>query len=133
MRVVLDANVLIAALIAHGTCHEVLERCIYHHELIGSAVLLQELRQVLMRKFGYTKAEAMEAERLMGSRMTLVEPRPLDIPVCRDPDDDLILGTAMAGNCRCLVTGDQDLLLLDRYCGIAILSPSGFWKYERNT
>jgi len=130
MRVVLDTNVLIAALIAHGTCHEVLEHCIYHHELVGSSFLLAELRRTLIRKFGYAHSEVGEAEQLLHSRMILVEPQALDVPACRDPDDDVVLGTALAGACRCLVTGDADLLTLKRYRGIDVISPASFWRYQ---
>ncbi|MGH7230968.1 MAG: PIN domain-containing protein [Nitrospiraceae bacterium] len=62
--------------------------------------------------------------------MTVVSPTPLDVPACRDSDDDIILGTALAGVCRCIVTGDKDLLLLERYHGVDIISPNAFWQYE---
>lgn len=48
MRVVLDTNVLIAALIAHGTCHEVLEQCIHQHEIVTSPFLFEEMRRALI-------------------------------------------------------------------------------------
>ncbi len=130
MRVVLDTNVLIAALIAHGTCHEVLEGCIQRHELVASASLLRELHRVLVNKFGYSRREANEVERLLKARMVLVSPRPLDGSVCNDPDDDVILATAVAGDCRGLITGDQDLLELQQFRGIDIIAPDQFWRYE---
>lgn len=129
MRVVLDTNVLVAAFIAHGTCHEVLEACVYDHEIIASDFLLGELQGTLTRKFGYSPREAEEVVGLLRSRVTLVNPVPLDTPACQDPDDDVILGTALAGACRCLVTGDKDLLVLKRYQGIAIIPPADFWRY----
>ena len=54
------------------------------------------------------------------------EVRPLDAPVCRDPDDDWVLATALAGQADAIVTGDADLLVLDVFQGIAILSPRQF-------
>jgi putative PIN family toxin of toxin-antitoxin system len=130
MRVLLDTNVLVAALIAHGTCHEILEHCVQEHEIIASSFLLEELRRVLTGKLGYARREAAEAERLLKSRLTIVSPHPLDTPTCRDSDDDTILGTALAGACRCIVTGDKDLLVLKRYKGIDIVEPNEFWRYE---
>lgn len=130
MRVVLDTNVLIAALIAHGTCHEVLEECIHRHELVASAFLLRELHRVLVNKFGYGRREANEVERLLKARTILVSPQPLDGPVCSDPDDDVILATAGAGGCRCLITGDKDFLRLQQFRGIDIITPDQFWSYE---
>jgi uncharacterized protein len=48
------------------------------------------------------------------------------VKVCRDPDDDKLLEIAVVGRANCLVTGDQDLLVLDRFQGIPILTPAGF-------
>jgi putative PIN family toxin of toxin-antitoxin system len=48
------------------------------------------------------------------------------IRVCRDPDDDKLLEIAVVGRADCLVTGDQDLLVLGPFQGIPILTPAGF-------
>ncbi|MFN4218356.1 MAG: putative toxin-antitoxin system toxin component, PIN family [Candidatus Bipolaricaulia bacterium] len=62
--------------------------------------------------------------------MEVVPPVQLDHTVCRDPDDDVILGTALAGNAVCIVTGDKDLLVLRRYGSVDIVSPAQFSTYE---
>ena len=62
--------------------------------------------------------------------MTFVDISPLPTRVCRDPDDDQILATAVAARADCLVTGDTDLLVLDRYAGIPIVRPADFWALE---
>jgi predicted nucleic acid-binding protein len=46
--------------------------------------------------------------------------------VCRDPDDDKLLEIAVAGNADCLVTGDQDLLILHPFQGVPIITPAAF-------
>jgi len=46
--------------------------------------------------------------------------------VCRDPDDDKLLEIAVVGRADYLVTGDQDLLILDPFQGIPILTPAEF-------
>ena len=56
----------------------------------------------------------------------------LDSPVSRDSDDDNIIATAIAGSCRCIVTGDKDLLDLGRYKEIDILAPGQFWQFEQS-
>ena len=61
---------------------------------------------------------------------TLVVPAPLESSVCRDADDDLVLATARTGERAAILTGDQDLLVLDPFHGIRVLAPSGFWKWE---
>ncbi|HYU52855.1 MAG TPA: putative toxin-antitoxin system toxin component, PIN family [Gemmatimonadaceae bacterium] len=130
MKLLLDTNVLVAALIARGTCSDLLEHCVRHHVVISSRPLLDELRDVLTRKFRQRAADVRATVRLFEETFTLVTPAPLEAPVCRDIDDDVVLATARAGECAAIVTGDQDLLVLDPFQGIRVLAPSAFWKWE---
>jgi uncharacterized protein len=132
VRIVLDTNVLIAAFIARGACHHLLEHCISHHDLVISEFILDEVRKKLVLKFKYTSEVTDEAVRLLRSQMEFVSSIPLDRPVCRDADDDNILAAALAGNCECIITGDKDLLVLKRFQDINILSPGEFQAYERS-
>lgn len=130
MRLVIDTNVLIAAFIAHGNCNELLEHCVVNHEIFLSEGILDELRQVLTRKFKYSKAESLAVVQLLRTRVTLVPPAPLSAPVCRDPDDDEVLATAKTARCSAIITGDKDLTVLGRYESIKIITPADFWKFE---
>ncbi len=131
MRILLDTNVLIAAFIARGTCSEVLEHCARNHTLVSSKPLFQELDEKLAGKFGFTRKETREVAALLRGKTEMVEPVTLDQPVCRDPDDDVVLATALAGACDCIITGDKDLLVLERFRQIPILAPGNFWRYEK--
>jgi uncharacterized protein len=42
--------------------------------------------------------------------------------VCRDPNDDHVVATALAVNAHVIVTGDKDLLALSQYHSIRILT-----------
>jgi putative PIN family toxin of toxin-antitoxin system len=130
MRLVLDANVLIAAFVARGVCAELLEYCIREHEAVTSPAILEEVRRNLVGKIKATAAQADQAVRLLRSRLEVVEPVAPGAQVCRDADDDVVLGTAIAGRCDAIVTGDRDLLDLVGYREVAIVSPSGFWSFE---
>lgn len=130
MKIVLDTNVLIAALIARGVCHELLEHCVLRHTLLTSDFILEETQEKLTEKFGYSVDLAEEAVSLLRSRMKLVAPANLERQVCRDPDDDNILAAAVSGKCDCIITGDKDLLVLKEYEGIDILSPRDFITNE---
>lgn len=130
MRLLLDTNVVVAALVARGTCHELLEHCVREHVVVSSQSLLDELGGVLARKFRQRAADVQSARRLFAETFTLVEPGVLDVPICRDPDDDVVLATALAGACDAIVTGDQDRLVLDPFRGIRVISPSAFWQWE---
>ena len=130
MKIVLDTNVLLAAFMAHGTCNELLEHCVRQHEIVLSKAILDEFRDALAKKFDFTPTDALKAVSLLMSHVTLVEPMRLPREVCRDPDDDAVWATALAGGCQCLVTGDKDLLELVHFEDIRIVAPSAFWKFE---
>ena len=128
MKIVLDTNVLIAALVADGLCRDLVRRRVRAHELCTSEALLKELAATLRRKFKVTAAEIpwLKEYRL---HTTLVKPVALPSPACRDRDDDTVLATAVAARARVIVTGDEDLLILKSYQGIAILSPRQFLEH----
>ncbi len=132
MRLVLDTNALIAAFISHGACHELVEYCLLHHDVVTSTFIRDEFQKALVQKFKFSRADVAKAHRLLSLRLIRVRPLKLDKPVCRDRVDDTILGTAAAGHCRCIVTGDKDLLTLRRYHAIDIIAPSDFWRYENS-
>ena len=46
--------------------------------------------------------------------------------VCRDPDDDYLLGCAAAAEADYLVSGDADLLVIGHYRGVAIVEARHF-------
>jgi len=130
LRLVLDTNVLIAAFVARGACHELLEHCQRDHRLITSSILLREFHTKLIEKIKEPQDRARSAVDLIRGHAEVVEPSALDPAVCRDPDDDWVLSTALAGHCACIVTGDGDLLTLKRHEAVEIVSPSGFWEFE---
>lgn len=130
MRVLLDTNVLIAAFIAHGTCHDLFEHVTRHHQLVTSRYILDELVRHLLGKFHFSKKESLEVVTLIRERAELVSAEPIELPCEIDPDDLPVLGAALAGSCHCLVTGDKELLELGRVGNIPILPPSQFWKFE---
>lgn len=130
MRLVLDTNVLIAAFVARGHCHELLEHVARAHELFISAYIVDEFRGKLTGKLRVPAEIVEEAVALQLSRMTIIEPEPLPSPVCRDTEDDTILATAVAAGADLLVTGDHDLVVLGNYGGVRIIRPAAFWEVE---
>lgn len=130
MNLVLDANVLIAAFIAKGFCHTLVEQCLRVHSAITSEFILNELREKLTEKFKFSNEDASTVEALLRSRMQVIKPVTLASNVCRYPDDDMILATALTGEAVCIITGDKDLLTLKKCGEIDILSPSEFEAYE---
>lgn len=130
MIVTLDTNVLIAAFIARGVCHELFEDCARHHTLALSQYILNEVERGLTKKFRYSRRDALDVTALIRARTILVKPTAIASHACRDPGDLPVLGTAIAANSRCIVTGDKDLLILEYFQNIDILSPRQFWQFE---
>ena len=78
MTVVLDTNVIVAALVAKGLCHEVVVRTLGSSTVVTSPALLDELEQTLRAKFTLGAAATAFLEQLR-LRAHLVEPAPLAI------------------------------------------------------
>jgi len=126
VRVLLDTNVLFAAFVTHGVCAGLYEECLLQAEIVASNHILTELAEKLVSKGKFTKREAQQVVRAVRKDAELVSPAPLVQPICRDPDDDWILATAVAGKADVIVTGDKDLLVLKRFRNIPIVGPRGF-------
>ena len=130
MKIVLDTNVLISALITRGVCRDLLEHCVQRHQIIISDFILDELSENLKNKFHFDQPDIKEAITLFNSEMQVVSPATIEKPICRDRQDDMILATAIAGNAECIITGDEDLLVLGQYGPIRIFRPSEFVEFE---
>lgn len=125
MRLVFDTNVVIAGIVAEGLCREILETHLPEHTPILAHVFWDELVGTLGDKFGL-RADDLPVLALYRQLAEWCEPASLAKKVCRDPDDDWVLATAVAGHADAIVTGDRDLLSLKEYSRIAALSPRQF-------
>ena len=128
MRVERLLVVISAVLSPLGKPYACLRWALDNATLIVSRELLEELETRLARpKFNKylepSKRRAVVADLALSA--VQVELRGM-VRVCRDPDDDKLLEIAAVGRADCLVTGDQDLLVLDPFQGIPILTPAAF-------
>jgi len=131
VNVVLDSNVLVAAFGFGGICRAIVDVCIDSHRLIFSENILSEVRRHLREKLHHTDAMADDRVSFLRDVARIVVPVTVAPDACRDPDDLSVLGTVLAGQADCLVTGDKDLLDLTEFSGCPILSPRQFWKRLR--
>ena len=128
MRLVVDTNVLIAGLVADGLCRDIVKRRLPACELFTSRALLDELAEILREKFD-TRSQDLPLLQVYEAEATIVRPKPLPKPICRDTDDDEVLATAVAARAEIILTGDDDLLALEEFQGIRILSPRKFVQW----
>ncbi len=133
MRIVLDTNVLISALVAaKGTPAQLLARCVVGElELLISPDTMVELRRVLtyprIRKrlhYGDAQIDAFVAF-LEEIAIRLTPPTSVRA-VADDADDDKFVALALAGEAHYLITGDDHLLRISPYQGITLLKPADF-------
>jgi putative PIN family toxin of toxin-antitoxin system len=127
MRSVLDTNVVVSALLWDGAPRQLLKSG--HSEGIQfftSVPLLEELIETLSKsKFERKIAASMHSiGKLVElySKATVVV-RPIPVPrVAPDPDDDVVIGTALAAKAGFVVTGDRTLRSVAEYEGVRIVS-----------
>jgi putative PIN family toxin of toxin-antitoxin system len=131
VKVVLDSNVLVAALATRGACAELFARVLAAHEYALDDNLQGEVVRVLRDKFRLPQERLARVVALLeGTAMRVVAPA-LDGPACRDTDDDRVLALAIAFPADVLVSGDEDLLALHPWRGIPIVRPRDFWPLDR--
>lgn len=135
VRVVLDANVLVSALISmRGAPVRVV--ALWEAgavEVAMSPATWDELTRVLRypRLQRYLPQDAVERLlRELPRHVVWVEPTATIEVIERDPSDNRYLECAVAAGASYLVTGDEHLLALGSYGGIEILSPAGFVAAE---
>jgi putative PIN family toxin of toxin-antitoxin system len=126
VKVVLDTNVLVAAFATRGLCEAVLEVCLAGHDIVLSEPILRELRRHLRGKLKVPPPQAQAIVTFLREHAAVVVPAKVPADACRDRTDLPVLGTALAAEADCLVTGDRDLLDLREFRRTAILSPRAF-------
>ncbi|WP_246275534.1 putative toxin-antitoxin system toxin component, PIN family [Brasilonema bromeliae] len=128
-RFVFDTNVLISAfLFSQSKPRQALDKAQDIGVIIFSSSVFSELREVLYRpKFDRYLTEERRQELLEDLTQTaqfidVTE----QISECRDPKDNKYLELALSGQAECIVTGDDDLLVLNSFRGIKILTVQEF-------
>jgi putative PIN family toxin of toxin-antitoxin system len=129
LRVVFDTNVVISAmLLPLSVSRRALDRAMREGHALISAATTTELDEVIRRpRFDKYLSEDERVEFLT----TLVREAELvnvveRVTDCRDPRDNKFLELAISGHATHIVTGDSDLLVLNPFRGIVLVSPNAF-------
>jgi len=122
-RVVFDTNILVSALVFPGGHGEAALRRIIDDtdQLVLSRPIVDELLDVLARKFARDTEELAHAAVFVTELAVIVAPK-RRLRVVKDDPDNRILECAVAGRAEVIVTGDKVLLALKLYKKIQILS-----------
>ena len=127
MRVVLDTNILMGAMITKGTTPDRLYRAWLRGviELVTSTAQLAEIADVLARPRLQKFLDADEAAAIvenLGARALILDD-PLDVNLSPDPQDNPILAAAITGKADLIVSGDKKhVLALGEVKGIPVVT-----------
>jgi putative PIN family toxin of toxin-antitoxin system len=129
VRLPFDTNVFVSALLFRNSWpSQAVRRATTLHTLLMSEPLWEEVVDVLHRarlQRYFTSEERDTFLSYLDSKAEWVSAIPR-FEVCRDPKDNMSLDLAVSGNADCVVTSDKDLLVLDPFQGIRIITPEAF-------
>ena len=138
MRVVLDTNAVVSGFLWNNQPRALINAAVDGRiQLFTCAALIEELATVLPRRqFSRQLVEHQLSipaiiERY-GALARVVEPATLSGPVSPDPDDDVVLATALAAHAELIVSRDKHLRNLKHFHRIPILSATGALLFIAN-
>ena len=127
----LDPNVLVSMLIGKRVAalkvifHDPAYRLVLDESLIAE---FDELaRRTKFRKYFPEEVVDLVVEQLCLSGELVAPPERIE-KICRDPEDDYLLALCKTAKADVLVTGDEDLLVLDQHGRTRIMTPGSFAK-----
>jgi putative PIN family toxin of toxin-antitoxin system len=125
MKVVLDTNVLVSALIKAGKPRDLFNKLVKQKQLVLSRVILEEFLDVVEdpKIAKYTNEQDLTTFlNTLGNVTRIIPVKSRFKAVKEDPDDDIIVRTAFDGKAGFIVSGDRHLLALEEFKGIKILT-----------
>jgi putative PIN family toxin of toxin-antitoxin system len=130
MQVVFDTNVLVSYLLTHRPpIATLIDVHVAREDIVPvtAAELLAELDRVL--RYPRLQRYISEEERTRFVALLMALSKVVELPdtipqICRDPEDDRVIACAVVGDADVIVSGDDDLLVLDRVGEVAVLSPA---------
>ena len=123
LRVAIDTNVLVSAIIDNGKHRSLLLKLLQEHTVLLSPMILAELADVIIRdKFTITDSEVNRFLSSLTKISKIIQDKPRFKIIIEDPDDDVILNAAYNGKADYIITGDKDLLTWKKFKSIKILN-----------
>jgi putative PIN family toxin of toxin-antitoxin system len=129
LRLIIDTNVIISSLLfAQSTPRQVVNKALDTGKILISQEIIEELTKVLSRK--KLNKYLLEEERMRFLADFLKDTEMVTVTqnfdVCRDKKDNKFLDVAVCGQAQYIITGDQDLLILNPFQNISIINAREF-------
>lgn len=130
MKVVIDTNVLMSGIFFKGNPNRVLaaldenqfEACANENIVIEYKEVLKRLKKKLKR------TPSNDLFQTFIDRLNIFEAKS-NIKICRDPDDDKFIECALDSKALYIVSGDKDLLSIEEYNGVKIITVAEFCEH----
>jgi putative PIN family toxin of toxin-antitoxin system len=140
-KVVLDTTILVSAFLSKAG----VSRQLLHEAQAGAfqiclaEEILAETKRVLLeyprirKRYDYPDEAVIEYVNLLQVLSQMVTSLPKIKVVTRDPNDDMVIACALKAKAQYIVSRDKDLLELEDYQQIIIISPEAFMQILRET
>ena len=124
LRIVLDTNVIISAIIHNGKPRKLFQIGINgRYQILMSKEILEEISDVLQRpKLKMTGEDILRIISALVQSSENVSVESQIQAIFKDPDDDIVINTAYDGNADYIVSGDKDIRELGEFQNIKIVS-----------
>lgn len=127
MRIVIDTNVLISGVFFGGFPRKILSAVVGHKiTACATAEIINEyeeiVQEMISRKQGHINRSILSP---LIRTMEIIEPI-TQVEICRDPDDNKFLSCAKDSHALYIVSGDKDLLVIEQFENIQIMTAKDF-------
>lgn len=133
MRIVIDTNVIASAIFFGGKPYQLLRYIMDGQvDVVASKEIVDEYEEIVLRlKQKYPSISTrIPLQEILG-RFEIIRVT-TDIHISRDPDDDKFISCAIDGKCLYIVSGDRDLLDIENYGNIEIITVVDFLNRIEN-
>ena len=129
MRIVIDTNMLVSGVFFGGFPRKILSAVVSRKiTACATAEIINEYEEIVQemidRKQGHIDKAILTP---LINAMEIIEPI-THVEICRDPDDDKFLGCAKDSHALYIVSGDKDLLVMEEYENIQIMTAKDFYE-----
>ncbi len=127
MKVIIDTNIFISGIFWKGLPSQLLTAWISNeYKLIVTQEIIEEYSRVL-REVGSEKGSNLADEWLLFiAKYSTIVKNTFDLKICRDKHDNKFINCALSGKVDYLITGDKDLLELNKTLGLKIVTAKQF-------
>ena len=134
MRIVIDTNVLISGVFFFFFSRKILSAVVGQKiTACATAEIINEyediVQEMINRKQGHINRAILSP---LIKAMEIIEPV-THVEICRDPDDNKFLACAKDSHALYIVSGDKDLLVIEQFGNVQIVTAKDFYeKYLSN-